>query len=163
MTLCHECWIQGVSELLDLGDYPKHSFYLNFVSYLLYIWHLLGIRTIKIKVLPPVFRSLWAIRERNKETAGKHNVLWNPGGQTLTGTGSLKRPWLEKTCRDSLHGRTLQGEETVMKNYSKVRHTAWRNMERKWQSWKRVRFRIQILGFCDLTMPHIPMGLSKFM
>lgn len=31
---------QGVCELLYLGDYPKHSFYLNFISYLLYFCHL---------------------------------------------------------------------------------------------------------------------------
>lgn len=44
-------------ELLDLGDYPKHSFNINFVSYLFTFGMLLGIRTIKIEVLPPVFRS----------------------------------------------------------------------------------------------------------
>lgn len=60
-------------ELLGLGDNLKHSFYLKiFLTYDTFDI-LLGIKT--IKVLLPVFRSLQVIRERNKEIAGKHNVL----------------------------------------------------------------------------------------
>lgn len=50
-----------------------------------------------------MFRSLESSRERNKETARKHNVLWNHEGQILKETGSRKWQSPDKNSRDALH------------------------------------------------------------